>query len=496
MVEFNKTDFKIILQIIANVLRMFGVVMIVPAFAALMFYEYEYFWIFFFPGILVTVAFWWIKNQLKFDQATMKHAITGLVLSWIIICIISSIPFSKYNITLLDALFESISGWTGTGFTMIHDPSALPKVLNLWRALIQWVGGFGIVILALLIYERPKTAQTLFLAEGRREDMALNILKIARYFVVIYAVYTLIGSLLMWSSNLFGSHISYFDSLINVATAIATGGYSTNPIGVGVYGRFPSTIIMIMMLIGGISFIKHYDIFKGKFRSFLFDSEVKFLLATIVLASLFIGADLFLSARTNDFVMSEGIGEPQDQVQVFDGMFYVVSSVVGSGHVTAAHISLLPPLSMLIILLLMIFGASYGSTCGAIKIWRILIIFKVVKREIRRAFVPRNAILPIKVGDMQISDDSALQAASFTLLYLVLLIIGTVIFLMFGYGMLDSVFTIASAQGNVGLNVLPTETYFSMHPMLKVVMMIHMLLGRMEIIPILIFIRGFVGRRQ
>lgn len=494
MVQFSRTDFKIILQIIANILRMFGIVMIFPGILALLFFEGEYFWVFFLPGAIVTGIFWWIKSFLKFDQATMKHAITGLVLSWLIISLISSIPFAKYNIAFLDALFESVSGWTGTGFTMIQDPSAIPKILNIWRALIQWVGGFGIVILALLIYEKPKTAQTLFLAEGRREDLALNILKIARLFVVIYTAYTLIGSFVMWSSNLFGSEISYFDSLINVATAIATGGYSSNPVGVGIYGRFPSSIIMIMMLIGGISFIRHYELFKGKFRSVFKDSEVRFLLATIVLASLLISADLYLGIKSDEFSNSEF--NESSQVQMFDGVFYVVSAVVGSGHTTQAPVSNLPNLSMLIIILLMIFGASYGSTCGAIKIWRILIIFKVVKREIRRAFVPKHAILPLKVGDVTISDDSALQAASFTLLYITLLIAGTIIFLMFGYGSLESIFTVASAQGNVGLNVIQTANYFSMHPVLKIVMMGHMLLGRMEIIPILIFVRGFLGRRK
>lgn len=494
MVQFSRRDLQIILQIISNILRMFGIVMMVPAFLALVFFESDYFWIFFLPGALITAVFWRIKSYLRFEQATMKHAITGLVLSWLIISLISSIPFAKHNIVFLDALFESVSGWTGTGFTMIQDPATIPKVLNVWRALIQWVGGFGIVILALLIYEKPKTAQTLFMAEGRREDLALNILKIARLFVVIYAAYTLVGSLLMWSSNLFGAEISYFDSLINVATAIATGGYSSNAVGVGVYGRFASTIIMIMMFIGGVSFIRHYEIFKGNFRAAFRDSEVRFLLATILIASLLISADLFLGVNSGQ-IPQELAGVDEKPVGIFDGVFYVVSAIVGSGHTTQAPVSNLPSLSMLIIILLMIFGASYGSTCGAIKIWRILIIFKVVKREIRRAFVPKNSLLPIKVGNVTISDDSALQAASFTLLYITLLIVGTIVFLMFGYGSLESIFTVASAQGNVGLNVIETANYFSMNPLLKIVMMGHMLLGRMEIIPILIFVRGFLGKR-
>lgn len=176
---------------------------------------------------------------------------------------------------------------------------------------------------------------------------------------------------------------------------------------------------------------------------------------------------------------------------IYDGFFYIVSAITGTGATTIVSLNSLPALTIFIIILLMIFGACYGSTTGALKIWRILILFKVIRREIHKAFLPQKTIVQLKIGDRVISDDAALKALSYLALYAFFLISGSIIFMLFGFGSIESIFTVASAQGNVGLNLLSGQVWYSMSPFLKLLLSLHMIVGRMEILPFLILLKSF-----
>ena len=183
MVELHKKDVLIIFQIVANILRMFGFILLVPAVAAVIFGEPYFVKLFLAVGLIVIIGFSFIKRFLRERECRMKHALISLAMGWIAICIISAIPFMLLDLGIIDALFESFSGWSGTGLTMMQDPTLFARTLVFFRGFIQWVGGFGVVILALLFYEKPKTAQTLFMAEGRFEDFFVDLTKIARIIV-------------------------------------------------------------------------------------------------------------------------------------------------------------------------------------------------------------------------------------------------------------------------------------------------------------------------
>lgn len=450
-------------------MRFVGVAMLIPLIVAYLYKEMLFVEIFGLIGAVVFVLFSALRIFLGKREVRFRHAIISIALAWFIIGIISAIPFLFVGMTPIDAFFESVSGWSGTGLSMIMAPQDLPFSLNFWRGFIQWMGGFGIVLLALLVFEKPQTAHNLFVAEGRNEEFYVNVVKVARTILLIYFGYTLLGIILFLLSGL-----SLFDAVFHTFTSIATGGFSTNAVGVGFYGSNAMLVSILLMTLGGISFESHFDLIHGKIKRFLSNPEIKFFFGLIFIASVLISINLFVF-KNNSF---------------FEGFFYIVSAITGTGATTFLTPDKLPALSIFILILLMVFGACYGSTTGALKIWRIIILFRVIRREIHKAFLPKNTVFPIKIGDRVVSDDNALKALSYLALYIFFLVIGSVIFMLYGYGVIESVFTIASAQGNVGLSLLGGDSWYLMDPVLKFILSLHMIIGRMEILPFLIMIKS------
>ncbi len=468
--ELDKNDLLAILYTISNMMRFVGVAMLIPLIVAFLYKEMLFVEVFGLIGAVVFVLFSVSKIFLGKQEVRFKHAVISIALAWFVIGIISAIPFLFVGMTPIDAFFESVSGWTGTGLTMISAPQNLPFALNFWRGFIQWMGGFGIVLLALLMFEKPQTAHHLFVAEGRTEEFSMNVVKVARTILMIYFGYTIVGIILFLLSGL-----GLFDAVVHTFTSIATGGFSTNSVGVGFYGSNAMIVSILLMLVGGISFESHYDLIHGKIKRFFSNPEIKFFFGIILLAIALVSINLFIF-KNNSF---------------FDAFFYIISCITGTGATTFFTPDKLPALSIFILILLMIFGSCYGSTAGALKIWRIIILFRVIRREIHKAFLPKNTVFPIKIGNRIVCDEDVMKALSYLALYLFFLVIGSVIFMLWGYGLIESVFVVASAQGNVGLTLFSENSWYLMDPILKFLLSLHMIVGRMEILPFLIMLKSF-----
>jgi trk system potassium uptake protein TrkH len=188
--------------------------------------------------------------------------------------------------------------------------------------------------------------------------------------------------------------------------------------------------------------------------------------------------------------LGQGIGEGSLGDRVMESVFYVVSAISTCGAGTTLPLVAAPPTFRFTVLLLMISGAAYGSTTGALKLWRLIVVGQVIGREIRLPFYPRGTAMPICVGRSVVSESAALQVAAYALFYTTIALVGSLIFMLFGYDSLDALFTVFSAQGNVGLNGMSEAAYYGMHPVLKLQLVLHMLLGRMEIFPLLYLLRG------
>lgn len=469
MFELDKTDLLTIAQTLANMMMLLGAALLIPALVAHYSSEPVFFQIFVSISIITILIGILAKKLIKPRRALMKHAIISIALGWFLFGAISAIPFLFLGLNPIDAFFESISGWTGTGISIIPNLEILPASILFWRGLIQWLGGFGIVVMALLIYERPETAMNLFSAEGRNEDFFPNIKKIARMIVAIYFLYTFIGIILYMLSGM-----NLLDAIVHSFTAIATGGFSTKNAGIGFFGFSAATVTILITILGGMSFESHYSLLTGKFKRFIKNSEIKFFFMIAIIAILLIFINTYLSSGD----------------KYFESFFYIISALTSTGAIYGLDLASLPALTIFIIIILMTFGASYGSTTGGLKLWRILILYQVVKREIHRAFLPQKAVTPIVLGGRIVPEDKALKALSYMSLYLVFIIAGSIIFMYAGFGLIDAIFTIVSAIGNNGLLTISQESILIMNPLLKILLSLFMIIGRMEIIPFLVLLKS------
>jgi trk system potassium uptake protein TrkH len=469
----KRTDILTVIRLLADVGYAFGFFLLAPLGVALVSGESVQAVCFGIGAASVIPSTLWLRRRIAITDVQHRHAAIALALLWLLLSLISSVPFLIHGLRWDNALFESFSAWTDTGLTMIPDPTTLPASLGLFRILIQWVSGLGIVLVMLFVRgPAPRAAYRLFQAEGRFEHFTMNLWQVGRTVVLIYIGYTLVGALLLWTLG-----VPPYHAFTHAVTSLSTGGFSTNPVGVGLYGLGPSIVAMGLMLAGGISFSSHHALVSGDVRKFFRNPEVRALWLIIVA----VFGLLSLQSR-----LLEGSAWRHAE----ENLFYSIASVTSCGANTTLPLSDLPDVTIFTLLFLMLSGAAYGSTTGGLKLWRLLILGKVVRREVKRPFYPEGTVHTIRMGNNPIADSVVVQVAGYVFLYLALGFAGSLIFMTFGYQALDALFTVFSAQGNVGLNAMPQAAYFGLPTALKIQLMLHMLLGRMEIFPLLYLLRG------
>lgn len=470
--QTNKSNAPI-LNLLADILLLFGFILIVPAILAYVLDEEVMLWTLGIEAALCILIAMPIRRATSSSGMKKYQGAIAIALAWVLISVISSIPFLVQGLNWIDALFESFSGWTNTGASMIADPEQLPYSLNLLRSMSQWLSGLGLVVMMLSLRgEAPRVMQRLFQAEGRMEDFNTSVWKMGRTIVLIYFGYTLAGALGMWAAG-----VPLFHAITHTMTSLSTGGFSSNSVGIGIYGAIPTVIAIVLMITGGISFNSHQALFSGNWKRFFTDPEVRTFGLILLVSS---GLALLQMKLTNLPVLENAL----------DSIFYVVSAASTTGAHTVLPLPETPDVFLFMLTLLMASGACYGSATGGLKLWRLIILVKIILREVRAPFYPEGTILPIRMGRNVISDEMAGKVAGYTMLYVSLGLLGSLVFMMFGFRALDSLFVVFSAQGNVGLTAMSAAMNFGMHPVLKGLLILHMLIGRLEIFPLLYLIVG------
>jgi trk system potassium uptake protein TrkH len=378
---------------------------------------------------------------------------------WLVVTVICTIPFVFIEgMTFVDALFESMSAWTTTGFSLLDLDSASMSIL-FWRSWQQWVGGIGIVILALS--GLFKTGNTLYIIEGHQR-IKPNVINALHTVWWIYIFYTAVGVAL-----LFAAGMPLFDALNHAMTGIATGGMGTHAQSIGYYGSAAVEAAMcIVMVLGGISFFVHYQLIAADRKKALRDTQTIALLLLIAAASLVM-------------LPFHGLRE---------SAFHAVSAITCSGFQTQ---DLTPwgDYSKSILAVLMVFGGAAGSTVGALKLNRVLIFFKSMYDNFRKLLRPR-LVPPMRVGNINYTEAELQAVFKFIGIYVLFLLITSFVLMFQGSSAVDSFFQAASAQGNVGLSVIPELSIIS-----KCFLIFNMWIGRLEIWAVLIFLAYFVRGR-
>lgn len=407
------------------------------------------------------------------------YLVVGLV--WVVFSLFGMLPFrlSHYIPNLTDAFFETMSGFTTTGATILTDIEALPHGLLFWRSMMQWLGGMGIVVLSLAILPMFGAGMQLFAAEvpGITYDkLQPKITDTARRLWELYALLTIICAILLY----FGG-MNVFDAICHSLTTLASGGYSTKNSSIA-YWASPAIhyIIIFFMILAGTNFSLLYGaLIRRQGKRLIHDEEFRTYTYSIVGISLIIGIGLLLTRTFDGFSTIEK--------SFRDAIFQTVATITTTGFTTSNYMTW-HPILWLIILLAIPMGGTAGSTSGGIKTIRLHIMSKNIFYEFKRVMHPK-AIRPVRVNRRIVSENTLSNTYVFLSIFLIITILSTIILMVCGVSpseafgcSLASIANVGPALGQFG----PVGTYAMLPDLAKWVLSIVMLIGRLELFTILI----------
>ena len=420
------------------------------------------------------------NSKIKSSDIKSKEGFLIVVLFWLILSLFGSLPFildKDLSLSFVDALFESISGWTTTGATIIDDLENLSPSILIYRQMLQWLGGMGIVILALAILPMLGVGgMQLYKAEstGPIKDNKISP-RIAETAKSLWRVY--IGLTIACALLYFFAGMSIFDSVAHSFSTIAIGGFSTYNDSIG---HFNSPIIefvcIIFMLLAALNFILHFLAMKsGSIAIYFKDTEVRsFTFIIIIFLSLIY---VFHLVNNSDILLRHII-------------FQLISFITTSGFTSTSYESW-PSFIVFTLLLVSFFGACAGSTGGGIKIIRIVLVLKLLKKGLLRTLHP-TAQVPVKINDQAISDEVASNIYDFIVFYILSYMILSFLLLIFGNDITTSFSSVASCLNNLGPAVGDAvNSYSSLSTSSKYVLSFTMILGRLEIYTLLIILTPY-----
>ena len=472
-------DLKIILRDTGAVLIAVGLISLLPGIVPIVFNERNSIeWIVVTCSIFLVIgSLFRLLGKTK-DETRTRHAMVTASLSWLLISLISAIPFYYIaKIDFLSAFFESVAGWTGTGLTMFSHPSQLNHTLQFWRSFTQWIGGVGVIVLTLIVLARPGTGSfTLYRSEAREDKIHPSIISTVKTIWWIFLLYTGIGIVVLYVAGM-----PLWDAINHCMTGLATGGFSVRDDSVASYPTIVQALIVPLMIAGAIAFSAHYDFLRGKLKKFFKDIQTQALFILLIAGSLFL-AYLNLSLYKT-FLASFKYSS-----------FQFVSALTCTGFANY-NIALWNDQAKFLISIAMIIGGAAGSTAGGIKLFRIILLAKGVGWKLRSVFLPPKSTFGYKLGEKILGKEEAIEemseAAILSFLWLILLIAGIFLIMQTTHATLaNSMFEVCSAQGNVGLSVGITS--IGMNSIAKFMLILNMWVGRLEIIPILVFLRAII----
>ncbi|MCF7876059.1 TrkH family potassium uptake protein [Candidatus Bipolaricaulota bacterium] len=462
--HIRPADWHSVVYELFGALGLLGLLLLVPFFVSIFFQEFLYSQIF---GVLAfgsTIVGFGIQKLGIIDSQEMEltDALIVTALSYLLFSAIGAIPFLPIK-SFLDSLFEAMSGFTTTGLTMVNE-TTLPASLHFFRAYSQWLGGMGIIVLTLAILLRPgKTAFKLYSSEFGETNILGSVISTAKAVIKVYLSLTVLGFGAFYLAGM-----GLYEAFIHILTTIPTGGFSLYSGSIGYYDSAAvSLTVSLFMIMGSISFPLYYLAAKGDIREFFEDHQVQALFLLVLIGSLI-------------FIISFG-AIPGN---IAPGIFQATTAITTTGYNTVSTGGL-PAGDKFVTILLMIVGGGTGSTAGGIKIFRLLILLGIIRLAFFRTLLPKEAKLPLKFGKLTVNQEEAESIVAFFLTYLLIMVFSTLgIVWLEGTNIVNSLFEVASAEGTVGMSVGITSS--ALNPVSKLILIVNMWLGRLEITPVLV----------
>jgi trk system potassium uptake protein TrkH len=496
-----KLNFKIILHFFGLLLLFNGGFMLVAALISLIYQDGVTTEILL-SGILVVLVGGILMVVTKNHKKELNKREGYLVVSfgWIVMALTGTVPYvlteSIPNFT--NAFFETMSGYTTTGASILNDIESLPEGILFWRSLTHWIGGMGIIVLAIAILPLLGIGgMQLFAAEApgpNTDKLHPRITDTAKRLWLIYFGYTAAETILLQVAGM-----SFFDAINHALCTLSTGGFSTKNASVAYWNGQPAIqyIIIVFMFLAGTNFVLSYFAFKGKVQKAIRDEEFKlyfkFILFFTIIAALIIyfRADFSISSVDHPMVFGKG------EASIRHALFQVLAIVTTTGFVTADY-TLWTPFLVVFFFGLMFLGGSAGSTSGGVKVVRHMIMIKNGFLEFKRALHP-NAVLPVRYNQKSVTGDIVFNILGFFILYMLSFIVGALVFSMLQIDFESAIGLSASSLGNVGPalgNFGPVNNYAELPTLGKWWSAFLMLIGRLELFTVLILLTPFFWRNR
>jgi len=408
-----------------------------------------------------------------------------VALTWVVISFFGTLPFllSGAIPDFTDAFFETMSGLTTTGASILKEIESVPKNILYWRSMTHWIGGMGIIVLTVAILPFLGIGgMQLMVAEmpGLQPDkLHPRITATAKRFWGIYVLLTIAEILLLW-----GGEMDFFDSINHSFATMATGGFSTKNDSIAGFGAYSQYIIILFMIFAGTNFTLHYYALHRQFDKIKNNQEIRVYLGVILVATVYVAVGLV-------FFMDLGI-----EKAFRDALFTTVSILTTTGFVTANYY-IWPYFVWIIVFALMFIGGSAGSTGGGIKIIRHLLLVKNSWLEMKRAIHPQ-AVIPVKYNRKSVPKEIISNVMAFFLIYVLVFAVGVIVLALVGLDFETSIGATIASLGNIGPGiggVGPVENYSFFTPFTKWFLSFLMLLGRLELFTVLIVLSPAFWRR-
>lgn len=430
-------------------------------------------------SLLSGISLYLLNRKAKRD-VKKREAYIIVTFSWLTLSLFGTLPFLISGVipNFTNAFFETISGFTTTGASILNDIESLPHGILFWRSMTQWIGGMGIIVLSIAILPLIRVGgMQMFAAEApgpTTDKLSPKIKETAKKLWLLYVGFTVTETILLVIGKM-----SLFDAINHSLTTLATGGYSTKQASIAHFDSpFIHYVIIFFMFVAGTNFVISYFALTGKPSKLFKNEEFIFYLRIILGTSLIIAIGLFWKN-----------GLPVEQ-SIRDALFQVVSIITTTGYVTTDYMQWQPMSLWIVLFLLMFIGGSAGSTGGGIKVIRILLLFKNASLELKRLIHP-NAVIPVRYSGHTVPPQIITNILAFIIFYIIIYLISVLIMSFWGLDFMTSMGAVAATLGNIGpgiYNVGPAENFTFIPDGGKYFLSFLMLLGRLELFTVIILL--------
>lgn len=476
---------RVIVYVLGAVLLIEAALMLLPLLVAVIYREkngWYFLWVLLGAAVLGALALG--LGGRKRSAMYAKEGLIAVALSWIVLSLVGALPFTLSGQIpfYLDAVFEMISGFTTTGSSILPAVESLDRCMLFWRSLSHWIGGMGILVFVLAVLPMSgNRSMHIMRAEVPGPTVGKLVPRIRKTASILYLLYialTLVETVLLVAGGM-----SFYDALLHAFATAGTGGLSTRALSIGYYNStYIDIVVGVFMILFGANFSLYYLILLGNIRTALRNEELRWFLGVIAFSVITIAFDI----RN----LYGGVGH------ALRYSFFQVTSIISTTGFATADFNLWPEYSKFLLVLLMFVGGCAGSTAGGLKVSRVMLLFKSCTIEVKKMLRPR-CIEEVRLDGKPVDGQTVYNALTYFTFYIIILLIAGLIVSLDGLDFTTNFTAALSCLSNVGPGlslVGPTGSFAIFSPLSKIVLMICMLLGRLEIFPLLLLFVPFTWR--